>query len=321
MSREEYKAAKAAQAEMELKLYMALVFLMVFALLFSVSRGAFAGEMPDASLMQDRDLPPASLPYGPDMAALGETTAAQPEAGNGEMEAASEEALASAESRSSRRIAGEDAQTCIAEALEESGAGEGLHVRLTGASKSILWQGKEEVQWSCKVESLDEQAQTAAASLQIGNESMPLEVRYEVWQKLPVLNRRLARGEVIGEADIAWKTFNPKTVRDDSVQDEASLIGFAPTRTIREGSMIRRGQVSRPSVIHKGDMVSMVYRTLNLEVKATAVALDNGGQGDIVSVRNMDSNKQIRGIVRGPGLIEVMPLPAMHQAASIRNGR
>jgi len=51
--------------------------------------------------------------------------------------------------------------------------------------------------------------------------------------------------------------------------------------------------------------VQIVFREGPLEILGHAVALQSGGKGDVISLRNIDSGVIIKGVVEADGTVQV----------------
>lgn len=67
---------------------------------------------------------------------------------------------------------------------------------------------------------------------------------------------------------------------------------------------MRSGQLSNPVLVKRGDAVTMIARVEGIEVSTAGEALDAGGEGTIVRVRNASSGQVVRMRVAGPGTVE-----------------
>jgi len=64
------------------------------------------------------------------------------------------------------------------------------------------------------------------------------------------------------------------------------------------GSVIYDKMLSRPILVHQGEIVNLRARVGELEVTAAGVALSRGAAGDIVRVRNSATKKILTGQVQ-----------------------
>lgn len=67
---------------------------------------------------------------------------------------------------------------------------------------------------------------------------------------------------------------------------------------------MRAGQLSSPVLVKRGDAVTMVARRDGIEVSMAGEAMDAGGKGAMVRVRNVASGQVVRMRVSGSGTVE-----------------
>jgi len=137
------------------------------------------------------------------------------------------------------------------------------------------------------------------------------EVRFQLravadeWRLMPVASRPLAKGAILGAGDIQLQRINNVSVSRDSVENIGDLVGRTLTREIGQGEVFRSNSVVVTPVVTAGSRVSVVFRQNRLEVSASGVALENGGKGQEIRVRNDTSKKILSGRVEGPGIVIV----------------
>ncbi len=73
-----------------------------------------------------------------------------------------------------------------------------------------------------------------------------------------------------------------------------ALIGSRSKRTVRVGQPINKNQVCS---VCKGDRVTIIAQTKGLRIKTTGEALQDGGIGDNIRIKNAKSGKKIKGNV------------------------
>lgn len=126
--------------------------------------------------------------------------------------------------------------------------------------------------------------------------------------EVPVLSDRVLRGDVITERDISYVKMNADRVQTDAIVNANELIGMTPKRGIRAGQPVRTSDIRRPLVVKKNSLVVIVNQMPNMLLTAQGKALENGADGDIVQVRNAQSNQVIEAEVIGPGRVAVKTL-------------
>lgn len=115
-------------------------------------------------------------------------------------------------------------------------------------------------------------------------------------------NVTLQPGQIINASDI---TLSPENTPDAAVM-LSRYIGQQMRRTVYAGAQLSTNHVERPIVVRRNSRVSMVYRLGRLEMSATGRALDEGAEGDIISVMNLESKLRVDGRILANGTIEVV---------------
>lgn len=133
--------------------------------------------------------------------------------------------------------------------------------------------------------------------------------------RVPVLNRLLNRGDVISARDIDWLEVRDTQMRADVITDPAHLVGQEPRWQVRQGVPVRASDVQRPVLVPRNSLVTLVLKTPYMTLTAQAKAIEDGGQGDVIRVTNLQTKRTIEGKVEGPGTVTVAmggPLALAH---------
>lgn len=133
----------------------------------------------------------------------------------------------------------------------------------------------------------------------------PISGRVIVKRNLPVLAKRLKKGTVIGKHDIAWQWVRQNQLTKDVITNPEDLIGMELRSTLAANSALRSRDVSAPRLIMRGAVVTMKIQTPVMLITAQGKALQDGTKGDIVRIKNMQTNRVIEGTVESDGVVHV----------------
>ncbi len=112
----------------------------------------------------------------------------------------------------------------------------------------------------------------------------------------------------------AGSGFDPaalETRRIDALRERAALPASAGDRSYIFATQVPADHVltwrdlARRPWVHKGEVIDVVAADGDLLVTLKAMALENGGRGDVVTVRNLESHKDISGLVVAENKVEV----------------
>ncbi len=125
-----------------------------------------------------------------------------------------------------------------------------------------------------------------------------------------IINRAIDRGDIIGEADIDYLDA-PAISGRGYVTDDNALIGKMARRALSANKPIRAGDLETPTLVKKGAIVTLTYNVEGIRMTHQGIAMHNGGAGDVVSVRNIKSDRTLKGVVSDHNLVSIIP----HNAA------
>ena len=91
-------------------------------------------------------------------------------------------------------------------------------------------------------------------------------------------------------------------------------------RPMRAGQPLRSADLVKPDLVQRDQSVTVIYETPGLYLTTRGKALDNGTEGDVVNVLNLQSKRTVTGIVSGRGQVTIQvatPKPAEEVTSSI----
>lgn len=132
-------------------------------------------------------------------------------------------------------------------------------------------------------------------------------VRAEVGLRLPVavLDRSLPRNHVLTENDITFQEKNIADLRQGYFLDADAVAGTSLVRSLNSGHTLTHRNVEVPTMIQRGDSVSILAQSGGMMVSMEGTALADGAHGRQISVRNNSSGQEIRAWVVDRGVVEV----------------
>ena len=125
------------------------------------------------------------------------------------------------------------------------------------------------------------------------------------WLEIPVAKRSLGRGSQIGPDDFTMARLNLGSLPSDVAREYDEVVGLSASSEIAPGEIFRKNKLTIPPVIEQGSKVTLLYKKGALEARATGTALENGGNGEEIKVRNENSRRIVSGKVLEAGLVGV----------------
>jgi len=134
-----------------------------------------------------------------------------------------------------------------------------------------------------------------------------------------VLTRNVDRSDTLKSADIVIERRTKAEAGSDAASREQAL-GMQMRRPMRAGQSLRGPDLVKPDLVQRDQSVSLIFATPGLYLTTRGKALDNGTEGDVVSVLNLQSKRTVTGIVTGRGQVTIevaTPKPAEDVTSSV----
>lgn len=206
------------------------------------------------------------------------------------------------------RVAAGDVETAVSKALAEQGAATSVQAKLFSA-KPTLYEADKPLSVAVHALRFERNSLHWQAEMYIISEGKtlsvtPIQGRYEPLVRIPVLTRAVQESDIITASDIGWENVVQRTLRKDSIQQEADLIGKSPRRSISPGRPVRLGELALPTLVKKGEQVAVNYSTPHMHIQTLGQALEDGSLGGLIRVRNLDSKRAFTARVVAEGKVE-----------------
>jgi flagella basal body P-ring formation protein FlgA len=122
-----------------------------------------------------------------------------------------------------------------------------------------------------------------------------------------VLARNVERNEILKSSDVVIER-RPKAEvgTDAALRDRA--VGMQARRQLRAGQAIKTADLAKPDLVQRDQNVTLVYEAPGIHLTMRGKALENGTEGDVVSVMNLQSKRTISGTVTGRGQVTISPV-------------
>jgi len=120
-----------------------------------------------------------------------------------------------------------------------------------------------------------------------------------------VTARDIKKGESISSRDVEIEKILVDDISKDYITNVDDISGLVAVRNLRKGKILHQDLFSKPILINRGDEVMIVYETDSMKITATGVALERGGLGDIIKVKNEPSQKTIQGRITAKGKVVI----------------
>jgi flagella basal body P-ring formation protein FlgA len=114
-------------------------------------------------------------------------------------------------------------------------------------------------------------------------------------------------GDTIKESWLTEREISAESlaVRGAVLDSRQAIIGKMARRTLLPGMPIFANSVTDPRAVTNGARVKIIFEEGGLSIVTYGSALQAGGVGDVVSVRNLDSGLTVSGTIQPDGSVRV----------------
>ncbi len=124
-----------------------------------------------------------------------------------------------------------------------------------------------------------------------------LPVTVEAFAKVMVAKHPIAPGSTITASDVSWGKRDITSLGYGYLQSLGDQGGYQSRRSIAQGAVLTPNMVSASSIINKGQRVQLTSNDGPVSVSMMGIALQNGALGKRILVKNLNSGKQLEGVV------------------------
>jgi flagella basal body P-ring formation protein FlgA len=123
---------------------------------------------------------------------------------------------------------------------------------------------------------------------------------------LPVPRVTIYPGQVIEQGMLVERAFLSGTAEQAvATSSSGELIGKVARQTLLPGRPVSQAALRQPHAITQGQSALVIFQSGALTITGNAIALQSGATGDMVSVRNTDSGRIIKGTIGSDGAVHV----------------
>lgn len=143
------------------------------------------------------------------------------------------------------------------------------------------------------------------AKVETGALRQPLSGRVIISKRIPVLSRRLGVNSIIGKNDLRLEWVEETKINKSTLLSISNIINKELRQERGIGSVLHSRDITAPRLVLRGKMVTMKIQTPVMLITAQGRALQDGTKGDVVRIKNLQSNRVVEAIVESDGVVNV----------------
>ena len=123
----------------------------------------------------------------------------------------------------------------------------------------------------------------------------------EAW--VPI--KDIAKETILRDQDLQPIKVREIRLKNGSYKLKGDIVGKQAAKALKSGKLVEKGDLQEEVIIKKGQAVTAVYNKKGLQITTKMQALDNAAKGQTVRLFNTSSKKEIIGIAKEAGLVEI----------------
>ena len=133
--------------------------------------------------------------------------------------------------------------------------------------------------------------------------AITLTVDTRIYRPVLVTSRALRRGTPLDGDMLELIERDISKLRHGHYSDLSELEGMQTRRPVGYGDVLTERHVQPVPIIHRGDEVSLTVVSANMQLSVRGTALQDGGLGSRIRVKNADSGKVVSGVIVDAGTV------------------
>jgi flagellar basal body P-ring formation protein FlgA len=119
-----------------------------------------------------------------------------------------------------------------------------------------------------------------------------------------VLTRDVERSEVLKSSDVIAQRRPRAEVGGDAAARRLA-VGMQMRKQLHAGQALKVSDRAKPDLVQRDDNVTLIYEATGLYLTIRGKAMENGTEGDVINVTNLQSKRTVSGVVIGRGQVSI----------------
>lgn len=135
---------------------------------------------------------------------------------------------------------------------------------------------------------------------------VPVKVDVKRYQQVVVAANAIHPTDLFSAENLRYQRMNIGRLEAGYFTDRNKVLGLASRRSLQPGMVITDFMAVKPILIKRGDNVNIVARIGSMEITAMGQAMQDGKEGQLIRVKNVNSTKVISAKVLDGATVQVL---------------
>ena len=130
-------------------------------------------------------------------------------------------------------------------------------------------------------------------------------VQVQAFDQVVVSDMPIAKGTHLTTSDLRLELADVSLLYTGYFKSMTELEGFVARRPIPAEQIMSPALVDPAKMVNRGEKVMIIAEGPGISIRASGKAMEDGAYGELIRVKNTNSNKVVEGRITAPGLIKV----------------
>lgn len=126
-----------------------------------------------------------------------------------------------------------------------------------------------------------------------------------VWVDAVAVSTPVARGATLTAQDLTYVKAERSRLYNGYFKSIEEVTGLSAAMPLQNDQIVHARHLRAPYLVNKGQKVTILARSGQIEIRARGQAMANASQGQNVTVRNMESGRVVDGVAVSRGTVQV----------------
>lgn len=146
-------------------------------------------------------------------------------------------------------------------------------------------------------------------SINVNGQVLPImNVKFDVklYRQVAVAASQVHQGEILTHENIRYERMDTGRLGQGYFTDLTKIMGLETRRPLTPGMVVTTLMLNKPMLIKRGDLVNVIARIGGMEVSVAGKAMQDGYEGQLIRVQNVNSNRFLSAKVLDEGTVQVL---------------
>ncbi|WP_378951007.1 flagellar basal body P-ring formation chaperone FlgA [Pelosinus sp. sgz500959] len=136
--------------------------------------------------------------------------------------------------------------------------------------------------------------------------AMSLRFDVSLYRQVAVVASQVRQGEILTSEKLRYERMDTGRLAKGYLTDISKVIGLETRRPLTPGMVLTDLMVNKPILIKRGSLVTIIARMNGMEIAVAGKAMQDGYEGQLIRIQNVNSNKFISAKVLDEGTVQVL---------------